>query len=201
MSSKNSFFINHLRENGTIVSEKILGAFFFVDRKDFVPERYRNETYLDRPIPLNHEMTTSQPSTIAFMLEKLQPKVGWKVLEIGTGLGYLTALLAKIVGDNGQVVSVEYFADLKEFAQANLQKYSFKNIHLIVGDGKNGVSEEAPFDAIISSTEVHIIPLVWKKQLKTGGRLLTPVDSQIVLITKSSEKKFEEEKFPFFSFV
>jgi protein-L-isoaspartate(D-aspartate) O-methyltransferase len=201
LSVSNRKFIEQLVKEERIKTKAISNAFFKIDRIDFVPEKFKGEAYLDIPIPIYHGMTTSQPSTIAFMLEKLRPKKGDKVLEIGTGSGYLTALLAVLVGKNGKVFSVEYFPKLKEFAESNLRHYNFKNIKLLTGDGKNGLLEEAPFDKIISSAEVKEIPRAWEEQLKIGGSILTPIDSKIVLAKKVAEDKFDAEFFSAFSFV
>ena len=201
MGISNRKFIEQLVKEGRIKTKAISNAFFKIDRIDFVPEKFKGEAYLDIPIPIYHGMTTSQPSTIAFMLEKLRPKKGDKVLEIGTGSGYLTALLAVLVGKNGKVFSVEYFPKLKEFAEFNLRHYNFKNIKLLTGDGKSGLLEEAPFDKIISSAEVKEIPRAWEEQLKIGGSILTPIDSKIVLAKKVAEDRFDAEFFSAFSFV
>jgi protein-L-isoaspartate(D-aspartate) O-methyltransferase len=201
LSVSNRKFIEQLVKEGRIKTKAISNAFFKIDRIDFVPEKFKGEAYLDIPIPIYHGMTTSQPSTIAFMLEKLRPQKGDKVLEIGTGSGYLTALLAVLVGKNGKVFSVEYFPKLKEFAESNLRHYNFKNIKLLTGDGKSGLLEEAPFDKIISSAEVKEIPRAWEEQLKIGGSILTPIDSKIVLAKKVAEDKFDAEFFSAFSFV
>ncbi|MEK7154285.1 MAG: protein-L-isoaspartate O-methyltransferase, partial [Patescibacteria group bacterium] len=142
-----------------------------------------------------------QPSTIAFMLEKLRPRKGERVLEIGTGSGYLTALLAALVGSRGEVFSVEYFPELKNFAEFNLRRYDFRNITLLTGDGKTGLPQKAPFDKIVSSAEVKEIPRAWEGQLKIGGSLLTPINSKIVLAKKVAKDKFDAEFFSAFSFV
>ena len=194
-------FIGELIEGGRVRTKTIINAFFKIDRVNFVPDEFKDEAYLDMPISIFHGMTTSQPSTIAFMLEKLQPRKGEKILEIGTGSGYLTALLAVLVGRDGKVFSVEYFPELKDFAESNLRRYNFKNVVLLVGDGKNGLPQETPFDKIISSAEVEAIPKTWEEQLKIGGSLLTPIDSKIVLAKKVAKDKFDAEFFSAFSFV
>lgn len=198
---QNQLFIQHLQQAGRINTPSIVEAFRAIDRADFVPLDYRGAAYLDEPVPIGEGMTTSQPSTIAFMLEKLQAQAAQKVLEIGTGSGYLTALLAKIVGPTGRVYSIEYFPNLKEFAENNLEKYNFTNIELLGGDGKMGLPDQAPFDLIVSSAEAKKIPPAWKKQLKIGGKILTPFDSSIKLMAKISDQKFEEKIFPLFYFI
>ncbi len=194
-------FVEQLVQEGRIKTKAIINAFFKIDRINFVPEEIRGEAYFDIPVPIFSGMTTSQPSTIAFMLEKLQPQKGEKMLEVGTGSGYLTALLAMLVGKGGKVFSIEYFPELKKFAELNLRRYDFKNIMLLAGDGKNGIPGEAPFDKIVSSAETKEIPRAWEEQLKIGGSILTPIDSKIVLAKKVAKDKFNAEFFSAFSFV
>ncbi len=201
MHVSNKKFIEQLVREGRIKTKTIIDAFFKIDRINFVPNEFKGEAYFDIPVPIFSGMTTSQPSTIAFMLEKLQPRRGERVLEIGTGSGYLTALLAVLVGESGKVFSIEYFPELKNFAELNLRRYNFKNVTLLAGDGKNGIAGEAPFDKIVSSAETKEIPRAWEEQLKIGGSILTPIDSKIVLAKKVAEDKFDAEFFSAFSFV
>lgn len=198
----NELFVQELKTEKAIKSEPIFRAFLKIDRADFVPEIEKSDAYVDAPIPLGcDEIATSQPSTIAFMLEILQAGPGHKVLEIGAGSGYLTALLAVIVGPQGMVWSIEYEPDLKDFAQNNLERYNFANIELLVGDGKKGLPNQAPFDRIISSAETPKIPKAWRKQLSGGGILITPSGSMILKVTKNSDGKFNQEAYPDFAFI
>jgi len=197
----NAALIKSMREGGVLKSPHIIEAFERVKRIDFVPENFRDNAYLDIPIPLAEGMTTSQPSTIAFMLEKLQPGVGDRILEIGTGSGYQTALLAEITGESGAVHSIEIMPELNKFAENNLKKYKYKNITLYLKDGKKGVPEKAPFNKIISGAETAAIPNAWKKQLTIGGLIVTPFDHHVLKAVKISESKFKETKFPYFRFV
>ena len=176
-------------------------VFSAIDRADFVSDKYKAEAYADAPLPIGHGFFTSQPSTIAFMLEKLKARPDQKILEIGTGSGYLTALLAKIVGPAGKVFSIEYLLELTEFARSNLKKYHFENIMLVTGDGKKGLPGESPFDRIISSAEARAIPRAWKRQLAARGIILTPFNSHLLKLTKIARGKFKEQKFPAFEFV
>jgi len=201
MSASNKKFIGQLVRDGRIRGRSVINAFLKIDRANFAPDDFKDEAYLDIPIPILSGMTTSQPSTIAFMLDKLQPRKGEKVLEVGTGSGYLTALLSVLVGEKGRVFSIEYFPELKSFAESNLHRYDFKNVALLTGDGKNGLPQEAPFDKIVSSAEVKEIPQAWGEQLKIGGSILTPIDSKIVLAKKAAKDKFNAGFFSAFSFV
>lgn len=211
--------IQKLTSDKTLLTPRIIGAFRAVDRKDFVLPEYQIEAYEDKPLSIGYEATISQPTTVAFMLEKLFAKPDGpirskdtlralaasngasKILEIGTGSGYLTALLARIVGESGEIFSVEYIAELKEFAGSNLKKYNFKNINLFTGDGKKGLIDFAPFDKIISSASGDEIPKAWKSQLKIGGRIVAPLGGNLVVSDRISKRKFKEEKHPGFIFV
>lgn len=199
--NSNSELIQNLISEKTIKTENIIDAFKTIDRKDFVsPEDYAR-VYEDKPLSIGFGATISQPTTVAIMIEKLQPQEGDKILEIGTGCGYLTALLAKIIGDDGNVFSIEYIPELKEFAEANLKKYNFRNISLFVGNGKVGLKNYKFFDKIISSASGSEIPKAWKEELEIGGRIVAPVNDNLLILDKLSKRKFKEEKIAGFIFV
>lgn len=197
----NEDLIERIIKSGELVTPRIIDAFSSIDRADFVPQKYKESAYIDEPISLGFGVTISQPFTIAFMLEKLQPEAGEKILEVGAGSGYLTALLAHIVGQNGVVFAFEYIPEVKKIAEKNLKKYDFKNIKLIEGDAKNGIPQEAPFDKIIASAEARKIPEMWKEQLEISGKLITAFDGKLRLMEKISQKEFKTEDFLYFSFV
>lgn len=197
----NQTLIDYLRKSRAVSRPAIIEAFSAIDRADFVLDKYKEEAYTDTPLPIGHGFFTSQPSTIAFMLEKLKVRPGQKILEIGTGSGYLTALLARIVGLAGKVFSIEFRSKLLKFALSNLSEYRFENITLAVGDGKAGLPDQAPFDRIISSAEARTVPRAWKQQLAAGGIILTPFNSHLLKLTKTARGKFKEQKFPAFEFV
>jgi protein-L-isoaspartate(D-aspartate) O-methyltransferase len=141
------------------------------------------------------------------MLELLQPKKGDKVLDIGSGSGWTTALLAEIVGENGKVFGIEIIPELKEFGEENTKKYNFvesKRAIFICGDGSKGLKDEAPFDKIHVGAAAAEIPKALLEQLKIGGRMVIPVGVEVqdmVLIEKISEKEYKEERYPGFLFV
>ena len=184
-----------------LTTPQIINAFKSIDRKDFVLSEDKDRAYEDKPLSIGFGATISQPTTVAIMIEKLQPQEGDRILEIGTGSGYMTGLLAKIVGEGGKIFSIEYIPELKEFAKANLKKYNFKNISLFVGDGKAGLKEYAFFDKIISSASGDEIPKSWKEQLEIRGRVVAPVAENLVILDKLSKRKFKEEKIHGFIFV
>ena len=159
-----------LRREG--IDERVVGAFATVARADFVPTSGRIEAYADRPVPLPERQTTSQPSLIARMIEAARPQPTDRALEVGTGYGFQTALLARLVAE---VVSIERFEALADAARDNLRRAGIENVRLLVGDGWKGVPEEAPFDVIIVSAAASEVPDALKGQLAEGGRLVIPV--------------------------
>ncbi len=196
--------VNSLIDKGYLKTLRIISAFEKVDRADFVPRKYKHEAYADYPLPIGYGQTISQPLTVAYMLEILQPQAGDKILEIGAGSGFQTALLSKIVGRNGLVVALEIILELYRKAQKNLSCYSrpFKNIKLVLADGKKGYICEAPFDKIICGAEVRgSVPEAWRQQLKVGGKIVAPVKGQVLEIVKSGKNQYKEKKYGFVSFV
>ena len=128
--------IQKLINDGYLKTPAIIEAFKNIDRTDFVPENLKEIAYENKPLSIGFNQTISQPLTVAFMLELLEPKIGEKILDIGSGSGWQTALLAHIVGIQGKVVSIERIPELKLLAEKNLGKYNFQNITKIVqGDG------------------------------------------------------------------
>ena len=137
------------------------------------------------------------------MLELLQPKKKDKILDVGSGSGWTTSLLAEIVGDGGKVYGIEIIKELKSFGEKNTLKYNFIDkgiINFICSDGSKGLSEKAPFDKILVSAAAAEVPEELKKQLKISGRLVIPVKDSIFLIVRKKEG-FEEKEFYGFSFV
>ncbi len=190
-----------LIRDGYLKTPQIIEAFLAVDRVDFAPKEYKNEAYGDYPLPIGYGQTISQPATVAFMLELLQPQAGDKVMDVGFGSGWQTAILAHIVGENGSVFAIERIAELYELGKNNLQKYNFKNISYFCADATKGLSEQAPFDKIIAAASGEAMPPAWLEQLKIGGRIVAPIQSSIWLYIKKSETEFEKHEYPGFVFV
>jgi protein-L-isoaspartate(D-aspartate) O-methyltransferase len=160
-----------LRARG-IRDEGLLRAMATVPRHEFVEPRYRDQAYEDHPLPIGAGQTVSQPYIVALMLEILQLEPSSKVLEIGTGSGYLTALLARL---SAHVYSVERHPQLAREAEDTLSRLGFSNITVLVGDGSKGLPEHAPFDAIVVSAAASQIPAPLLDQLREGGRMIIPV--------------------------
>lgn len=199
--------INQLIQKGYLKTPRIIEAFRKIKREDFVPEDLKEEASINAPLPIGYGATISQPLTVAFMLELLQPMPGNKILDIGSGSGWQTAILAYCVshqGKHGKVFAIERIPELIEFGKNNVAKYNFveKGIaEFICGDGSSGLKEKAPFDRIIAAASAEKIPEIWKEQLRVHGRLVVPVQSSIWLLIKESENKFKEQEFPGFAFV
>lgn len=174
------------REN---IDPSVVAAFEKVDRADFVPPEHVDLAYADRPVGLPEGQTTSQPSLIARMVEAARPGSADRVLEVGTGYGFQTALLAQLAQE---VVSIERFPALAEAARKNLEKTGITNVRVIVGDGWGGVPAEAPFDAIVVSAAATKVPPALAAQLRDGGRLVIPVKSrssdEVLLFQKNGDR-------------
>lgn len=151
---------------------RIAEAFEAVDRAGFVPVGLLGDAYLDRPIPIPESQTTSQPSLIALMIDAAAPGPSDRVLEVGTGYGFQTALLARLAGE---VVSVERHASLAATARGNLERNGATNVSVYVGDGWKGYQQRAPYDAIVVSAAASEVPEALIRQLAEGGRLVIPV--------------------------
>jgi protein-L-isoaspartate(D-aspartate) O-methyltransferase len=148
--------------------------------------------------------TISQPLTVAFVLEKLDVQPGHKVLDVGSGSGWTTALLAAIVGEKGKVYGIEIIPEIYEFGKANVMRYSFLNkgiVEMYCGNGLEGLKEAAPFDRIMCSAAVKEIPPAFKDQLKIGGKMIFPMNNSLWLMSKKNETDFDTEEYPGFIFV
>src|SRR6478736_1863298 len=178
-----SMVAQQLRQRG-ICDERLLAAMSKVPRHEFVSQQNWNEAYADHPIPIAEKQTTSQPYMIAAMVQAAEIKAEDRVLEIGAGSGYQTALLAELAS---QVFAVERYASLAEAAQKTLERLGYRNARIVTGDGSLGLPEAAPYDAIIVSAAAPRIPQALIGQLAVGGRLLIPVgesDQQLLQLVQ-----------------
>jgi protein-L-isoaspartate(D-aspartate) O-methyltransferase len=171
-----------------IRDERVIAAMAKVPREEFVAENVRGQSYADSALPIGHDQTISQPYIVAFMTEQLRPKPTDRVLEVGTGSGYQAAVLAELVKD---VYTIDIVEPLAKEASARLARLGYNNVHVKVGDGYQGWSEVAPFDAIIVTCAPDKVPQPLIQQLKDGGRMIVPVgttmmDQQLYLLEKKN---------------
>lgn len=155
-----------------INNERVLQAFRTIPRHLFVPEEYQTGAYADHPLPIGNGQTISQPYIVALMTSHLNLTGDEKVLEIGTGSGYQTAILANLAKE---VHSVERISQLSDLAKRNLRVLEMDNIYLHVGDGSLGWADAAPYDRILITAAAPKIPEIILKQLKVSGRIVSPV--------------------------
>jgi protein-L-isoaspartate(D-aspartate) O-methyltransferase len=178
---------SQLRQRG-IRDERLLTAMSNVPRHEFVSQDNWNQAYADHPIPIAEKQTTSQPYMIAAMVQAAEIKPEDRVLEIGAGSGYQTAVLAELAS---QVFAVERYASLAETAQKTLERLGYRNAKIVTGDGSLGMAGAAPFDAIIVSAAAPRVPQALVEQLAVGGRLLIPIgdaEQQVLqLIQRNSD--------------
>ncbi len=200
-----SDLVEKLIASGVLKTPKVVKAFNKVDRKDFVPEEKKSSSDADKPLSIGYGQTISQPTTVAFMIELLDVEAGQKVLDVGSGSGWTTAILAEIVGEKGEVHSVEIIPQLVEFGKENVSNKGYKNTNFHQANGTIGLEGEAPFDRILASATAPEVPEELKDQLSEEKvRLVIPVGnitSEIHLVTKEDEKTYRTKKFPGFSFV
>ncbi len=171
----------------------VLVAMAKVPRHEFVSDKMKSHSYNDEPLSIGEGQTISQPYIVAYMTEVLQLEDDKKVLEIGTGSGYQTAVLAELVRD---VYTVEIIESLSRGSREILDELGYNNIKFKVGDGSYGWKEFAPFDAIIVTAAPRVIPQHLQEQLSMGGKLIVPVGDtfqELVLIVKN-KKGFTEKK-------
>lgn len=194
------FLINDLISQGYLKTPRIIQAFHKINRADFVLPEFKKSAQVNIPLPIGYGQTISQPLTVAFMLELLQVKPANKILDIGSGSGWTTALLAEIAGKRGKVFSIELVPELCKFGEKNISKY-FKTPTVICTDGSRGYPQEAPYDKILVSASAQKLPQELKNQLRINGRLVIPIKNSVWLIERTSKNKFREEEYFGFTFV
>ena len=178
-----------------VLDDRVLGALDRVPRHEFVPEESREWAYIDYRIPIGIGEYMLSPPVEARMVQELRLQATDKVLEVGTGTGYVTALLAELAGE---VWSVEVTPGFKVEAEQRLDRMGYRNVRVEVGDGSRGWERQAPYDAILITGALPEVPDSLKEQLKAGGRLVCIVDAQepvqeAVRITRMGEDAFREE--------
>lgn len=201
--------IDSLIKSGYLKTPEIISAFKKIKRQDFIGPAEANRAEIDAPLSIGHGQTISQPATVAFMLEKLCPGKGEKILDVGAGSGWTAAMLAEITGAAGKVYGLERIKALKDYAVGNINKYGFIEkgmVQIFCADGYKGLPEFAPFDKVLVSAAAAAVPRELLKQLKIGGRLVLPVGEQkqtqaVAVINKIAGGKFKKIEYPGFVFV
>jgi protein-L-isoaspartate(D-aspartate) O-methyltransferase len=199
----NEDLVSYLRAYDFAKSAEVLNAFEAVDRARFVPDELREQAYLDAPLPTMRGQTISAPSVVALMTESLAPRAGHNLLEVGTGSGYQSALLAHAVGPKGFVTTVERLAELSEYARSRIRKHYpelAKRMEFAVADGSLGFTRRAPYDGILVTAGAPRVPPSLFAQLREGGRLVIPLGGEylqdLVLVRKSKGRQESASLFP-----
>jgi len=196
--------IDSLILRGYLKTPSVIEAFRKIKRVDFLPSHLKSLSDIDEALPIGEGQTISQPAVVAFMIELLEPKKGEKILDVGSGSGWTTALLAQIVGEKGKVFGIELIPSLAEFGKENIKRYNFIEngiVKILCQDGSKGLPEEAPFDKILVSASAEDVSQAFREQLKKGGRLVIPISTSIWLFKKKEKDVFEEKEYPGFVFV
>ena len=197
MTEAERMVADQIQERG-VTNGRVLGALRKVPRHEFVPAYLRSQAYRDEPLPIGRGQTISQPYIVAYMTEELAPRSGDRILEIGTGSGYQTAVLAELAA---RVFTVELVETLGRTAEELLRGLGYDNIDFRVGNGAQGWPEEAPFDGIIVTAAARRIPPALVEQLKDGGRLVLPVGEvfdvqELLLVVKEGRRTATKRLLP-----
>lgn len=174
------------------IKNRVEKAFEEIDRANFIRPQNRGSVDIDAPLPIGYGRTISQPTTVKMMLEWLEAKSGDKVLDVGSGSGWTTALLSNIIGEKGKVYAVERVPELLEFGEKNCQKIGIKNVKFFLADKKIfGLKKYAPYNRILVSASAEELPQELIDQLKTGGKLVIPIKDTILEISKTLKKEIK----------
>jgi len=196
----NNPLASYLKQSSLLITPSVARAFDKVDRRHFVRRENLDRAYENIPLPIGEGQTISQPITVAFMLTLLDLKPAQKVLDVGSGSGWTTALIAAILGPKGRVYGTERIESLVEFGRVNIAKYRFKNASILLAGEKLGLSQKAPYDRILVSAAGKRISEELVGQLKIGGVMVLPVMNSVYRVVKK-KKGIEKEEFYGFDFV
>lgn len=190
--------------------DRLHASFLSAPRGRFIAPEFQDDVAVDAPISIPGGQTNSQPTTVAIMLSELDPRPGDKILDVGFGSGWTTALLAVLTGSEGWVYGIEVRDEAYEFGKSNLTRFRAEtriaNFEACLGDGSVGWPEHAPFDRILVSAGAERVPPALKDQLRSGGRMVVPVDQpdgsqSLFILQKQNDGSFHERHIPGFRFV
>ncbi len=176
-------------------------AFQIIDRRDFVPRSLVGQAKFNKPLPIGFNQTISQPSTVRSMLLWLDAKPNNKILDVGSGSGWTSALLSQIVGPNGKIFAVERIPELLKLGKNNCQSIGITNVSFFIAGKKYGLPKYAPYNRILVNASAQSIPPELIDQLEVGGKMVIPVKNDIIEITKTDDNKFDSLAHPGYIFV
>jgi len=201
MLTTHQALIQDLTARGVLRSASVIGAFSDIDRALFVGLENREIAYADRPLPIGHDQTISQPTTVGFMLELLGAQLGDRALDVGSGSGWTTALLAHIVGPQGSVLGIERIPDLARRSREHLAAIGARVTVRDATPGVLGAPDDAPFDRILVSAAADDVPDGLVRQLRIGGVMVLPVRESVVHVERTGDDEVTTQEYPGFAFV
>lgn len=166
-----------------------------------MPEDLRDSAEIDAPLPIGYGQTISQPTTVRRMMHWLDAQPGDKVLDVGSGSGWTSALLSEIVGPSGSVYAIERIPELLKFGQNNCKKLGIHNVNFFLAGKDYGLPKHAPFDRILVSASAKTLPEELLEQLAINGKLVIPIKNDILEITKTSDSDYTVQNHPGYVFV
>jgi protein-L-isoaspartate(D-aspartate) O-methyltransferase len=197
----NEELVEALTSKGALRSQLVIDAFLKVDRKLFVPENQADQAYGDFPLEIGEGQTISQPTTVATMIELLEPQAGHIVLDVGSGSGYLSAIIGHMVASDGEVHATEVRQSLYQTGLDNLSKAGLKNVHLHYTPNQLGWPQSAPYDRIVASAAATDIPDALLEQLKAPGLMVLPVGDSLTVVKKDSHGRTTQQAHYGYAFV
>jgi len=204
-TSSNESMIKMLNRKGTLTDERVAEAIRNIPREYFLSGHPVSKVYSDIPLPTEKGQTISQPSVVSVMTELLNPQHGDRILEIGTGSGWQSAILSYLVGEKGQIYSIERIESLAEKARENLEKAGIEGVNVFAGDGSTGLREYAPYRRIICTAAAPEVADEWFEQLEDSGRIVVPVgdflSQTMIVMEKRGAKRQIVKKEPGYRFV
>ncbi len=196
--------VDTLKQNNYLRSEELVSAFESVSRAEFLPREFEDEADADIALPIGYGQMGPQPSLTSVMLELLEVKAGHRVLVVGSGSGWVTGLIAYMVGHQGKVIAFEKIEDLYLLGQRNLEKFDFVKsgrVECYLGEGLDDLQSGTIFDRILVLTPVDSIPLSFQQRLVLSGKMVMPIRNHLCYFEKRSEAELYKEEFPGFFFV